>query len=99
MRRPLPLYAKSVNTKVSGANWSKNFPPNGGTSNLPPCTFDMLKVKDPRNNRKLINEFSARPRPLFFWLYIWTYNPTGVSLVGQSTRKTPKYSFYTATIL
>ena len=61
MRRPLPLYAKSVNTKVSGANWSKNFPPNGGTSNLPPCTFDMLKVKDPRNNRKLINEFSARP--------------------------------------
>lgn len=35
--RPLPLYTKSVNTKISPIR-----------TNLPPCTFDMLKVKDPR---------------------------------------------------
>lgn len=85
--RPLPLYAKSVNTNVSpyGANWSTDF--SNGTSNLPPCAFDILKVKDPFNNRKLVNEFSKG----YFGIYIWTYNPTGVCLVGQSTRKTPPY--------
>ena len=74
-----------------GPNWNKNYP--NGTDNLPPCTFDMLKVKDPFNNRKLINEFSKG----YFGIYIWTYDPTGVCLVGQSTRKTAsgKYSFYT----
>lgn len=89
--RPLPVYAKSVDTSISpppyggGANWHKDYP--NGTDNLPPCTFDMLKVKDPFNNRKLINEFSKG----YFGIYIWTYNPTGVCLVGQSTRKTPPY--------
>ena len=49
--RPLPQYAKSVDTNVSpyGANWNPNFP--NGTSNLPPCNFDMLKVQDPFTNR------------------------------------------------
>lgn len=59
----------------------------------------MLKVKDPRFAQQsvgrpvLINEFSKG----YFGIYIWTYNPTGVCLVGQSTRKTPsgRYSFYT----
>lgn len=60
--RPLPQYAKSVDTNVSGPNWNKNY----GTENLPPCT-----VKDPFNNRKLINEFSKG----YFGIYIWTYDP------------------------
>jgi len=53
----------------------------------------MLKVQDLFDNRKLINEFSKG----YYGIYIWTYNPTGVYLVGQSTRKTVsgKYSFYT----
>jgi hypothetical protein len=80
---------------MRGPNWNKNYPPYGGTDNLPPCTFDMrlTAVKDPFNNRKPINEFSKG----YFGIYIWTYDPTGVCLVGQSTRKTAsgKYSFYT----
>ena len=43
--RPLPQYAKSVDTNVSpyGPNWNKNDPPYGGTDNLPPCIFDMRR--------------------------------------------------------
>ena len=69
--RPLPLYAKSLNTNISpyGASWHKHY--KNGTDNLPPYTFDMLKVNDPFNNRKLINEFSKG----YYGIYIWTYNP------------------------
>jgi len=71
-----------------GASWAKN---KNNRLSLPsnyPLNYEI--VKDPFNNRKLIKEICKGNRVV----YIWTYIPTGVCLVGSSSNSVERVLSY-----
>ena len=71
-----------------GASWAKD-----PKSRLPfpgkyPCNYQ--NIADPFNNRKLIKDLCKGNRVV----YIWTYIPTGVCLVGSSSNSVERVISY-----
>lgn len=85
-----PIWVKDNGKKRSpfGASWAKDekyrldFPSNY------PCNY--LNISDPFNNRELIKETCKGNRVV----YIWTYLPTGVCLVGSSSNSVERVISY-----
>lgn len=71
-----------------GASWAKN-----EADRLPyPSKYPLnyQNIKDPYNNRKLIKEICKGNRVV----YIWTYIPTGICLVGSSSNSVERVLSY-----
>lgn len=85
-----PLWVKDNGMERSpfGASWAKN-----ENNRLPlllkyPLNYEI--IKDPFNNRKLIKEVCKGNRVV----YIWTYIPSGVCLVGSSSNSVERVLSY-----
>ncbi len=85
-----PLWVKDNGKERSpfGASWAKDdkdrlpYPSN--------YTCDFINIQDPFNNRQLIKNTCKGNRVV----YIWTYFPTGVCLVGSSSNSVERVLSY-----
>lgn len=85
-----PVWIKDNGKERSpfGSSWAKEkkdrltYPSN--------YTCDFINIKDPYNNRKLIKDICKGNRVV----YIWTYLPTGVCLVGSSSNSVERVLSY-----
>lgn len=71
-----------------GASWAKD-----EKDRLPlpsNYTCNYINISDPYNNRELIKEYCKGNRVV----YIWTYLPTGVCLVGSSSNSVERVLSY-----
>lgn len=71
-----------------GASWAKNEKDRLAFPNNYSCNY--INILDPFNNRKLIKETCKGNRVV----YIWTYLPTGICLVGSSSNSIERVLSY-----
>lgn len=85
-----PVWVKDNGRERSpfGASWAKDEKDILAILSNYPC--DYVNISDPYNNRKLIKESCMGNRVV----YIWTYLPTGVCLVGSSSNSVERVLSY-----
>lgn len=71
-----------------GASWAKDPKSRLALPTKYPC--DYQNISDPFNNRELIKKYCKGNRVV----YIWTYKPTGVCLVGSSSNSVERVLSY-----
>ena len=85
-----PIWVKDNGKERSpfGASWAKD----GKDRILYPTNYtcNYINILDPYNNRKLIKETCKGNRVV----YIWTYIPTGICLVGSSSNSVERVLSY-----
>ena len=71
-----------------GASWAKDEKNKLPLPSNYPCNY--VNISDPFNNRELIKEYCKGNRVV----YIWTYLPTGICLVGSSSNSVERVLSY-----
>lgn len=87
---PEPIWVKDNGKEISpfGASWAKD---KKDRLDLPSnYKHEHVNIKDPFNNRNLIKDTCKGNRVV----YIWTYLPTGVCLVGSSSNSVERVLSY-----
>lgn len=85
-----PVWVKDNGRERSpfGASWAKDEKDRLALLSIYPCNY--VNISDPYNNRELIKESCKGNRVV----YIWTYLPTGVCLVGSSSNSVERVLSY-----
>lgn len=85
-----PIWVKDNGKERSafGASWAQEAPNRIPYPSNYPCNY--INIPDPYNNRKLIKETCKGNRVV----YIWTYIPTGICLVGSSSNSVERVLSY-----
>lgn len=86
----VPVWVKDNGIERSpfGASWAKDKKDRIPLPSNYPCNY--INISDPYNNRALIKESCKGNRVI----YIWTYLPTGVCLVGSSSNSVERVLSY-----
>lgn len=85
-----PIWVKGNGLERSpfGASWAKNEKDRLPLPSNYPCNY--VNISDPFNNKNLIKEACRGNRVV----YIWTYLPTGICLVGSSSNSVERVLSY-----
>lgn len=85
-----PTWVKDNGMEKSpfGASWAKEAKDRLPFPDKYPC--DYINISDPYNNRKIIKDICKGNRVV----YIWTYVPTGICLVGSSSNSVERVLSY-----
>jgi hypothetical protein len=85
-----PIWVKDNGKERSpfGASWAQDKKDRLSYPSNYPCNY--INISDPYHNRKLIKDTCKGNRVV----YIWTYKPTGICLVGSSSNSVERVLSY-----